>query len=234
METRIDTNIKSKLIASLDKKFQTLCEKVLQQLTFMDEILRKGMQDELYEKVTQLETDIDLLENEIRADVVMRFLYSPKAMELRRLITCQDITNFLETIGDLLFNIISHSVKKIDTSLPEFEYFQVTLEKMLAYAKKMVSDAIFSFCCEDGVVAYQIIVDDDVLDNLFVELSENLVASFQDIPLSERELTNIINISNIAYVIEQIGDIATHIAEASIYMLEGKDIRHGLSEKKQD
>jgi phosphate transport system protein len=230
METRIDTN-RSRLIASLDKKFQTLCEKVLQQLTFMDEILRKGMQDELYEKVTQLETDIDLLENEIRADVVTQFLHSPKAMELRKLITCQDITNFLETIGDLLFNTISHPVKKIDTNLPEFEYFQVTLEKMLSYAKKMVSDAIFSFCCEDGAVAYKTIENDDVLDNLFVELSENVVLFFQDIPLNERELTNIININNIAYVIEQIGDIATHIAEASIYMLEGKDIRHRLSKK---
>ncbi|MDR2058424.1 MAG: hypothetical protein LBP83_09145 [Dysgonamonadaceae bacterium] len=228
----MNSNIKSRQIDSLDKKFQALCEKVLQQLTLAEEILRKNRQDDLYEKVNQIEADIDLLENGIRVDVVTLILYAPKATELRKLITYQDITNFLEAVGDLLVDMIFHPIKKINTNLPEFNYFQVTLEKMLAHVKKMISDAIFSFCYEDSEIAYKIIEEDDLIDDMFNDLSENIILLFQDLSLNEQELLNTVNINNIAYIIEQIGDIATNIAEASIYMIEGTDIRHQLSKKK--
>jgi phosphate transport system protein len=221
-----NTNSKSRQIASLDEKFKTLCEKVLQQLAFAEEVMKERKTDDFYEKVNQIETEIDLLENGIRADVVTVLLYAPKAAELRKLITYQDITNFLEAIGDLLYDTIFYPLKKFDTTLPEFDYFQLTLSKMLSYAKKMVNDAIFSFCYEDSVVAYKTIAEDDVMDELLHEISENTVLLFQELPLNEQELTNIISISHAAYTIEQIGDNATYIAEAAVYLIEGKDIRH--------
>ncbi|MDR2087636.1 MAG: hypothetical protein LBP72_10785 [Dysgonamonadaceae bacterium] len=221
-----NTNSKSRQIANLDEKFKILCEKVLQQLTFAEEVMQGNKPDDFYEKVIQTETDIDLLENGIRANVVTLVLYAPKAAELRKIITYQDITNFLETIGDLLMGTVFYPLKKFNANLPEFDYFQLTLSKMLSYAKKMVNDAIFSFCYEDSVVAYKIIADDDGMDELLREISENTILLFQELPLNEQELTNIIGITHMAYGIEQMGDIATHIAEAAIYMIEGKDIRH--------
>jgi phosphate transport system protein len=164
-------------------------------------------------------------------EVVRTILLSPRAAELRLLVSYQDITNFLETTGDLLVNIIQ-LFKKIDLNLPDFDYFQVTLGKMLSFAKKMVSDAIYSFYYKDSTVAYRTISDDDRMDEWFREISGNILMSFQELPLSEQELANIINISYIAHVLEQIGDIATHIAEASVYLIEGMDIRHILSEIK--
>jgi phosphate transport system protein len=226
-----NTNSKSRQIASLDEKFKALCEKVLQQLTFAEEALRENKPDEFYRKVNQIETDIDLLENGIRIDVVTLVLYAPKAAELRKLITYQDITNFLETIGDLLFDTIFYPVKKIDSNVPDFNYFQLTLTKMLSYAKKMVNDAIFSFCYEDSLVAYQTIADDDVMDELFREIVENTILSFHELPLNEKELANIITINQTAYGLELIGDIATYIAEAAVYTIEGTDIRHKKNKK---
>jgi phosphate transport system protein len=230
MET--NSNSKSRQIANLDEKFKLLCEKVLLQLTSAEETLKESKPDDFYEKVTQTEKEIDLLENEIRTNVVTLVLYAPKAAELRKLITYQDITNFLEAIGDSLIDTIFCPAKKIDVNLPEFDYFQLTLAKMLSCAKKMVNDAIFSFCYEDSVAAYKTIADDDAMDELFREISENTILLFQELPLNEQELANIINISHTAYSIEQIGDIATHIAEATIYMIEGTDIRHKKQNKR--
>jgi len=39
-------------------------------------------------------------------------------------------------------------------------------------------------------------------------------------------LLNITSINSISYNIERIADNATNIAEAAIYLIEGKDIRH--------
>jgi phosphate transport system protein len=219
-------NSKQSQTDDLDIKFKTLCEKVLQQLSFAGEIIQKKQPEDFYDKVAQTEIEIDLLENEIRTDVVTMFLYAPKAAKLRKLITYQDITNYLEAIADLLIDSIFYPMKKFDTNLPEFDYFQVTLSKMLSYAKEMLNNAIFSFCYEDSQVAHKTIADDDVLDKLFCELSENTILSFQELSLSEQELINIISISNMAYIIEQIGDMATQIAEAAVFMIEGTDIRH--------
>jgi phosphate transport system protein len=232
METNANTNSKSRQIASLDEKFRILCEKVLQQLSFAEEMLKESKPDDFYKKANQVEKEIDILEKEIRTNVVTLILYAPKAAELRKLITYQDITNFLEAIGDLLIDTVFNSEKKINTDLPEFDYFQLTLSKMLSFAKKMVNDAIFSFCYEDGATAYKTIADDDVMDELFREISENTILLFQELPLNEQELANIIKISHIAYSIEQISDIATHIAEAAVYMIEGTDIRHKKPYKK--
>jgi phosphate transport system protein len=223
------TNIKSRQVANLDKKFQLLYEKVMQQFSITEEVIQNSLQEEQMEKIAQNENDIDLLEKEIRIEVVRSILLSPRAAELRKLISHQDITNFLETIGDLLVNITQPS-KKIDLNLPDFDYFRVTLGKMFSFSKKMVSDAIYSFYYKDSSLAYKIISDDDYMDDLFREISENILLLFQDLSLNEQELSNILNISCVAYIIEQIGDIATHIAEASIYLIEGTDIRHKLSE----
>jgi phosphate transport system protein len=225
------TNIKSRQGVNLDKKFQMIYEKVMQQFSATEEIIQKPFCEELMMKIVRNENEIDALEKDVRVEVVRSILMTPRAAELRLLVSCQDITNFLETIGDLLVNI-SQLFKKIDLNLPDFDYFRITLEKMLSFSKKMVSDATYSFFYKDATVAYKAISDDDGLDSLFREISENMLLSFQELPLSEQELSNIINIGNVAYAVEQIGDIATHIAEASIYLIEGTDIRHKLSEIK--
>jgi phosphate transport system protein len=228
----MNTNSKSRKIADLDKKFQSLYEKVMQQLSLTEKLLQENPQEEgLIERIVQNESDIDLLENGIRAEMVGALLLTPRAAELRMLISYQDITNFLEAIGDLLVNIMQ-PFKKIDLSLPDFDYFKVSLGKMLSFSTKMVSDAIYSFYYKDSAVAYKTISDDDYLDDLFREISENILLLFQELPLNEQELSNIIHISNIAYIIEQIGDTATHMAEASVYLIDGTDIRHKPAEIK--
>jgi phosphate transport system protein len=202
----------------------------MQQLDFFEDVLLKNPNTELAKKINMNESEIDRLENEVREEVVKSLLTSsPRAIELRKIITYQDITNFLESIGDLLMDIITYPIEKKVFDLPDFEDFRAKLKEMLIFSKKMVNDAIFSFYYEDSDIAYRTIIEDNILDGLFREISENTLLYFQDTPLSEQELTNIIHITNSAFIIEQIGDIATYIAEAAIYMIKGTDIRHKFS-----
>jgi phosphate transport system protein len=225
-------NLKSRQFSNLNSKFQSLYEKVMQQLSLSEDLVHNGTKIGIFEKIIENESAIDMLENEIRIEVINILLIStPRAVELRKLITYQDITNFLEEIGDLVIDLSVYYQKKIDLSLADFEYFRLTLGGMLSLSKKMVEKAVIAFCCENANDAYETISDDDAIDKLFGEISENIVLTFQDLQLNDQEITNIVNISNIAYIIEHIGDIATHIAEAAIYLIEGKDIRHRLSKK---
>ncbi|MGL5790204.1 MAG: PhoU domain-containing protein, partial [Bacteroidales bacterium] len=44
--------------------------------------------------------------------------------------------------------------------------------------------------------------------------------------LSEQEITDILIINSIAYNIERIGDHSTNIAEAAVYLIQGRNISH--------
>jgi len=221
----MNDNIKSRQFASLKSDFQTLSENVIQQLSFFEGLLCTGYKQAVYEEIISNEANINVFENKIRLDFVNSMLsFTPRAIELRKLITYQDTTNHLEAIGNLLVDGVT-LLKTIDLYSPDFDYFKVTLRKMFSLAKGMVDDAIFSFCYKDSTVAYKIISRDDTLNQLLREILENVTFVFQDLPLSVQELKNITYISNLSYIFEQIGNIATSIAEASVYLIEGKYIK---------
>jgi len=223
-------NIKSRQFASLKSDFQTLSENVIQQLSFFEGLLRTRFKQVVYEEMISNEININLFENKIRLDFVnSMLLFAPRAIELRKLITYQDTTNHLEAIGNLLMDGVT-LLKTIGLNSPDFDYFKVTLIKMFSLTKGMVGDAIFSFCYEDPLVANKVISEDDILNQLHREVLENITLIFQDLPLSVQELKNITCISNLSYIFEQIGDIAANIAEASVYLIEGKYIRNQFSE----
>ncbi|MDR3062301.1 MAG: phosphate uptake regulator PhoU, partial [Dysgonamonadaceae bacterium] len=153
------------------------------------------------------------------------FLFSPKATDMRKLIAYIDMTFFLERIGDLVLNI-SNFTKKTRFDYDPFTEFRVILTKMLKAAEKMVKNAVFAFSCEDNTMARDTIAIDDKVDELLSEINEKIQQSFTEKILNSQDLLNITCINSMSYNIERIADNATNIAEAAIYLIEGKDIRH--------
>jgi len=221
------TNIKNKQLELLLHDFELLSRTAIIQMQIATKLLHDNTIESLYEEAESNEIIMDRLEIKVREEAVFTiFQFNPIAADLRKIITYQDITTNLERIGDILLNII-HFSRKTNLLLPEFETIRKQIDKMVEYASEMLRNAIFSFSNEDSHIAYQVIQEDDKVDELFHKIAVSLQDAFANRPLSKNEIQSIINANAISYNLERIGDSATNIAEATIYLTEGKDIRHG-------
>lgn len=222
-------DMKSKQLKLLLNDFELLSQTALTQVQIATKLLEDNSITALYEEAKENEIIMDRLEIKIREEVVFTiFQFTPKASDLRQIITYQDITTNLERVGDMLLNII-HFICDTDLNHANFSETKKLVTKMLKEVSSMLRSAIFSFSAEDSPTAYQVIQDDDKVDNLFHEINSSLQQSFKGRALSEQEIKNIISVNALAHNLERIGDSATNIAEATIYLTEGKDIRHGNS-----
>jgi phosphate transport system protein len=102
---------------------------------------------------------------------------------------------------------------------------------MFAILKTIVHAVTFSFFKEDKTLAYPIIGKEDNIDALSHEISDNLTLVFQDIPLNEQDLQNMIKLNEMVFIMEKIKNIAISIAKSTIFVIEGLDIRHQRFEK---
>lgn len=221
------TSIKLKQLKILLNDFELLSRTALTQLRIASKLMKDNTTETLYEEIETNENIIDRLEITIREEAVYAiFQFTPKASDLRLIITYQEITTNLERVGDMVLNIV-HLLKEIHLDLPRFVEFKELLQKMLDYASDMIHHAISSFSNGDAQAAYGVIKKDDEVDELFFQINKLLETSLQGIALNRDEIANVIGINSISQNLERIGDSATNIAEATIYLTEGKDIRHG-------
>ncbi|MDR1121396.1 MAG: hypothetical protein LBM08_10810 [Dysgonamonadaceae bacterium] len=219
--------IKSKYLEQISGDFRLLAEIVLKEISILRQILSAADHSSAYEEIATNEILIDGLDVKMREEVINAiFLFNPKAMDLRKIIAYHDMTIYLERIGDLILNISRH-LRQCKLEGESFDELGKKIAQMLEFVEKMVRNAVFSFTCEDNSMAYLTISTDDKVDALFREITAALYMNFHGKVLSSQDLQNILSINSISYNIERIGDNATNIAEAAIYLMEGKDIRHG-------
>lgn len=221
------TSVKQKQLKILLNDFELLSRTALLQMQIASKLLQDNKIESLYEEAESNEIIMDRLEVKIREEVVFAiFQFTPKAADLRLIITYQDITTNLERIGDTLLNII-HFLRETDLEKAELSEEKKKIGKMFKYVDEMLRDSILSFSNEDSRMAYQTIDKDDKVDALFHQINISLQESFCNNSLSKEQIKNILNTNAMSYNLERIGDSATNIAESTIYLTEGKDIRHG-------
>jgi len=207
--------------------FELLAKTALTQLQITHKLLQDNSIASLYEEAEANEIILDRLEIKVREEAVFTiFQFNPKASDLRKIITYQDVTTNLERIGDMALNII-HFLKDTELSSPCLEESRRTIDKMSRRVGEMLRNALLSFSNEDSSLAYRAIAEDDEVDALFHQISVYLQDEFEGKTLTKEEIRNMIHTNAISHNLERIGDSATNIAEAAIYLTEGKDIRHG-------
>lgn len=219
-------SIKLKYLEQISDDFQLLAEIVLRQLSIARQIV-DGNHNELMEEMKKNETLIDGLDIKMQEKVINAiFLFNPRAMDLRKIISFHDMTIYLERVGDLILNI-NNALAKCNFDSEIYTPFKINIDKMLKYVEKMVRNSVYAFSCEDNSMARDTILSDQKVDALYAEINRDIHELFKEKLLSSQDLQNITSINHISYTIERIGDNATNIAEAAIYLIEGKDIRHG-------
>jgi phosphate transport system protein len=213
-------------------RFNSFANLILHQLTILEKIINSGSLEipkKLSEELISNEEKADQFEVKLGDKITnVIVLQNPVASELRKLMACYRIVINLERIGDSVMNIVN-SLKRIKD--PElYLHLNDVISKMLSLSNEMVQKSILSFTNNDREYAVWTIVNDDIVDKMNYKLINKIVAKSK-LPIETEELLfSIVHFHSLISNIERIADQATNIAEASIYALEGKDIRHKQDE----
>ena len=181
---------------------------------FSPETANQVLQQE--ERINQLEVEID---HDLSLIIARR---QPTARDLRLLIAISKTTANLERAGDEA-DKIARMVRSIIESgaartLPSSE-----LRVVADLASGLLRKSLDAFARLDANVALSILKEDDAIDREFDGFVRKLITYMMEDP---RTISPSLNLLFLAKAIERIGDHAKNIAEFTIYVVKGADVRH--------
>lgn len=215
------------IFGKIDKDFKLLAKVAMTQFLLCRSMLI-GEGDMV--EIEKNETIIDSVEVKLRSEMISAIvLHSPRAIDLRKLIAYYDMTGYIERICDHLMNVATE-LEKVNQKGNIISVCHEKLDELFMVVETMTQNAIFSFACEDNLLARKTILDDDKADVLNKEVMDMLKSIGSGQELDSSEVQDILMLGALASNLERIGDNATNIAEAAIYLTEGKVIRHKENE----
>ena len=172
-----------------------------------------------FRKVSDLEDKVNALEKEIDEMAIRLIaLYQPEAGDLRRILMMYRINVDLERLGDQAFNI-AQSARKI----PSHQMQEQQINTMQEASVQMLQTALKAFMDEDEDAAESVCLNDWIVDDLNREIYHLVRASIMQEPANTGSYLHLLRI---AKNLERCADLATNIAENTIYLVRGEDIRH--------
>jgi phosphate transport system protein len=215
IKRQFDTDLES--LRGLILRMGSLCEEMIHYAVKV--VVER---DESYVgSVQEWERQVNSLHIEID-EVALRLiaLHQPAAGDLRLLAAAIKINSDLERIGDQAVNIAETGVflcKEPKIKLGD-------IPRMVEVAAGMLKDSLDAFSRGDVKLARDVIKRDDEEDRLKSQTFNELVHLMQrDASAIQRGMDIIL----IARNLERVADHATNIAEDVVFMVLGKDIRHG-------
>ncbi|HNZ85154.1 MAG TPA: phosphate signaling complex protein PhoU [Paludibacteraceae bacterium] len=217
--------IRQEYLNRLNEEFKNMSDTLIEQLELLSLQINGNNDTNLFEKIKINEKSINKSEVIIREEIVNTIvLNSPKASDLRRIIAYFDMIGDMERAADLLYNTSKRMTELFEKD-SLYELYQSDVTFLYEKANNMIQNAIFAFLREDQDIAKNVIASDDIVDKLHADLQKKMLS--MTIPEKyPHMLADSLNIGRISYNIERIGDSATNIAEAVIFLTEGKDIKH--------
>ena len=167
------------------------------------------------DEMDKLEIEIDNLCYEVLA------LEQPVARDLRFIATALKIVKDLERIGDTAVNIGERALELIQE--PELKRL-VDLPIMADAAQKILKESLDAFVNSDAEMAEKVILNDNVVDDLYEQIFRELLTYMLEDP---RSISRAIKLIFIAKHLERVGDHSANIAEMVVFLVRGQDIRHG-------
>lgn len=218
--------IKEKYLDQLHSDFQLLSEIVLTQIKLASTLVHDNHNKQIIDELRRNEKIINSMDVTIKEKVINAIiLFTPRASDLRRLMSYHDMTISLERVGDLIENI-TLALSEMDLTMTGFEKYKKPIDKMFVQTDKMLKSALFAFTGVSNEMAYDTIQMDDKVDRLERKIEKQLASDFNGQLQNTQSLVNMMNLNSISYYLERIGDKAVDMAESAVYLIEGKDIRH--------
>ena len=224
---------KEQSIHDIMSSFNDMADLVLAQLSLIEKLMiesDKAGQEELIIKIGINEKVIDQYEIIVSDKFINSIvLYQPVASDLRRLVAVSRMTINLERIGDRVMNLAYIIETLRDT--PEYKAMSEVILNMLLSGKMMVEKSLLSFVNSDTDYAIWTIKNDSVVDEMNKKLLINSISKAKVSKKTKEMLMSYADLKNMITNIERIADHATNIAEATIYSLQGTDVRHSGIDK---
>jgi phosphate transport system protein len=215
--------------------FEQMADTILIQL----KLLEKYMDGEDEKELALISSEIKINEDKIDKFEVLiseKFinsvvLYQPVASDIRKIVAIYRMTINLERIGDRVMNIL-FSIENIKAS-EEYKAMVEVLNVMLLSGISMVEKSLLSFINNDNEYAIWTIKNDQIVDEMNNKLLMNSISKSNVNEKTKEMLISYMDLKNIITNLERIADHATNIAEASIYSIQGTDIRHSGHDSNQ-
>jgi phosphate transport system protein len=174
------------------------------------------------------ETRVNVLQIEIDEDCMRLIaLHQPAASDLRFILGAAKTNAELERLADQAVNIVNKAGRLLAS--PPLRPSAI-IPEMATIAREMVRDSLHAFVNRDVSRARDVILRDDELDDRKVRINTDLAGlMMREAATVDRALALIL----IAHNLERIGDHATNIAENTVFVVEGNDIRHRHDVKSQ-
>ena len=158
-------------------------------------------------KAIAFDDEIDEKEKEIE-NLCLKLLLQqqPVARDLRLISAALKMITDMERIGDQAADIAE--IITLD-NLTEFNS-STHIQDMANATIKMVTDSVDAFVKKDLALANKVVKDDDIVDNLFNKVKNEIILKIQE---DGNFGENAIDLLMVAKYFERIGDHATNIAE---------------------
>lgn len=170
---------------------------------------------ELAQYVLTNSKSIDHMERDIERLCMTLLLHQqPVAKDLRMITSALRMIKDMERIGDQAEDIAELVILLNGQTIDSVN----KIEKMANETAKMVRGSIDAFVNKNLYQARDVLKQDDIVDQLFVELKRDIINL---ISLNQYDGEFGLDILMIAKYLERIGDHATNIAEMVIYSLTG-------------
>ena len=211
--------------SKFDEQLSQLNDMLIEMGAMIEKAIKRATQaivnndKKMAKKAISTDRDIDSLEKEIETLCLQLLLrQQPVARDLRLISAALKMITDMERIGDQaadISEIAKHLIGK--KYIIDIE----TIPQMAEATAKMVTESIDAFVKRDLELAQKVIESDDVVDNLFDKVKEEVIELIgKDRANGEQAIDFIM----IAKYFERIGDHATNIAEWVVFSITGRHV----------
>ena len=213
-------NLQSRVL-TLRRNLLALGALVEQRVGCVIEVIRDGDID-LARKVRAGDAEIDQMQLDLEAECMrLLALGSPVASDLRLILTAMRVSNELERIADMCKGISKRVIRLVEAG--SYRY-PPALVQMAEAATTMLRDVLVAFSNEDIKLCLDVRRADSYIDGL----NREVVAWAREwIEQDVEKTAAAIELLAISQRVERLADIVTAIAEDTVFLVEGRLVRHG-------
>jgi phosphate transport system protein len=217
------------LSSQFDSELTSVSTRVMKMGGLVESQIRTAVQAlsqfsvELADEVAATESQVNTMEVDIDHDlssIIAR--RQPTARDLRLLMAISKTTANLERAGDEA-DKIARMVKSIIESGSARKLPASELRVAADLASGLLRKSLDAFARLDATTALSILKEDDAIDREFGGFVRKLITYMMEDP---RTISPSLDLLFLAKAVERIGDHAKNIAECTIYVVKGADVRH--------